>query len=532
MKTPLPADCTSTNSLSDATMASCSTDHRLALELEANLRQWLTELNTLVPPRSSRGAPPVVPALALWAGVLVSILRGEYNQLAVWRLLTQWGLWDFPLYEVVDMAIYNRLERMPPSAMEELFTLVSGAIRTHFPDPFQAPGLEAHGLEAMGYNTTAVNAIESGATAEPGAISLNRADPAYNRADPDWFPSFAAGIYALDGTVLDPLLRKLKMLRDVPSGDQKLLPGKIGALFELRRQQWERIRYFDNPMENDHNYAWSMVEGLPEQSLLLCDLGYFSFYWFDRLTDANYYYVSRMEERITYEPIQMLYESHSHSVSVRDQIVYLGQHRANRAAHPVRLLEVTIRTKNSARVHRYITNVLDPKLLSVRQIVELYRRRWDIEQMFNMVKTHLDLSILSSGHNNAVLIQVYATFTISQVFLAIRSEIARRTRVDVREVSLELLVRYTPRAMAEQRDIIEFCVNRGRKAGLIRPFRGKEYIIPPIRLEDYTPINTLPASRPPRYRRPDGGVLQTSTTLKNAQQPKDRQQTNSASKAA
>ena len=42
------------------------------------------------------GRPRILPAMALWAGLLVCVLRGFGSQLAVWRLISERGLWFFP----------------------------------------------------------------------------------------------------------------------------------------------------------------------------------------------------------------------------------------------------------------------------------------------------------------------------------------------------------------------------------------------------------------------------------------------------
>ena len=42
------------------------------------------------------GRPRILPAMALWAGLLVCVLRGFESQLAVWRLISERGLWFFP----------------------------------------------------------------------------------------------------------------------------------------------------------------------------------------------------------------------------------------------------------------------------------------------------------------------------------------------------------------------------------------------------------------------------------------------------
>ena len=46
--------------------------------------------------------------MALWAGLLVCVLRGFGSQLAVWRL-SERQLWFFPRFEVTDQAVYKRL---------------------------------------------------------------------------------------------------------------------------------------------------------------------------------------------------------------------------------------------------------------------------------------------------------------------------------------------------------------------------------------------------------------------------------------
>src|SRR5439155_11399723 len=98
---------------------------------------------------------------------------------------------------------------------------------------------------------------------------------------------------------------------------------------------------------------------------------------------------------------------------VLDALVWLGKYRADRAAHAVRLVQITRHGKTWA----YLTNVLAPQQLSLADISQLYARRWDIERMFNLVKTHLKLHLLWSSQINVVIHQVYAVFTVAQLIL-------------------------------------------------------------------------------------------------------------------
>ena len=52
-----------------------------------------------------RGRPPLLPAVCLWGAVLVGVLRGLGSQRGIWRLLTCYGLWDYPRFVVGDQAV-------------------------------------------------------------------------------------------------------------------------------------------------------------------------------------------------------------------------------------------------------------------------------------------------------------------------------------------------------------------------------------------------------------------------------------------
>jgi hypothetical protein len=220
--------------------------------IENRLRDWLGEVTLPPSARSAPGRPPVLPAMLLWVGLLVGILRGFASQRAVWQLLTQWGLWHFPRVNVTDMAVYKRLERTPPFAMQRFFLQISAAIRQHLPEHSVVP-----------------------------------------------YAAFATSIVAIDQTVLDPVLRKLKILRNVPVGHHALLPGVLTCRFDLRRQQFERVTFSPEAMQNEKPGAPAILKGVLRGSLVLFDLGYFSFPWFDWLAHHGYYYVSRLRHKVS-----------------------------------------------------------------------------------------------------------------------------------------------------------------------------------------------------------------------------------------
>lgn len=392
--------------------------------------------------------------MLLWTAMMVAILRGFSSCIDLWRMISQQGLWRHPKIDVSDMAVYHRLERTSPEALQTFFELVTDLLGEHFHD--------------------------------------RSAVPLATR-----FP----GLFAIDVTVLDALLRHLKVLRGVPKGAHELLGGCLACLFDLRRQQWCKVLYRENPMENEKPSAPELVAGLPAGSLILADLGYFAFAWFDYLKESGLHFVSRLREGTTFTVLHELYDGGNARVRLTERIVYLGTSCDLRAAYPVRLIEVQRKgVTGAASIRRYLTDILDPELLPAWEVVGLYAYRWDIESAFKLVKGKLGLHLIWSAHRNAMLQQVYATLILCQMVMAFRFEIAAQARADVREVSVELMLRWLPQLAASGEDPVAKFVAIGRAAGFIRPFRGVQYEVPEVPASAYRLPPEPPPPRAPRYR--------------------------------
>ena len=416
-------------------------------DIEQFLVAALVEMEPLpaVYPHQPRGRPRILPALALWGGLLVCVLQGWTTQSALWRLLTQRQLWFFPRFTVSDQAVYHRLERDGAAPLERVFAHITQVLRERL-----APFMQAR------------------------------------------LASFATEVIALDQVKLDQVARSLPALQGVPAGDDRLLPGAFGVLFDVRRQQFRTVEYHADPHQNEKVAARDLAATLPHGSLVLADLGYFSFPWFDWLHDHGLWWISRLRAKTSYTVRHIFYQQDG----VLDALVDLGAYRADRAAYRVRLVAFRV----GAKEHRYLTSVLDPRLLPIRDIAQLYARRWDIEMAFNLLKTHLGLHLLWSAKPVVILQQVWAALVIAQVLQALRVEIAGRAGVDVFDVSLPLLVQYAPQYGYDGKDPVAAFVEHGRAAGFIRPSRRIRLQVPEAPPEAIIPLPAgLGLERTPRY---------------------------------
>lgn len=417
------------------------------------------------------GRPPIIPAAMLWLGFLLCVLRGLHAQRAIWRMLALHGFWGHPPTPITDSAIYQRLARAAPTAFQELFQRLTALLHERYAVVSDLP-----------------------------------------------YAAFAADVIALDHSTLDAVMRKLKLLRGRPAGDPTLLPGRLATLFDVRRQLFRHVDFETDAQRNVKFQVERLLQPLTPGTLLLFDLGYFGFAWFDLLVEQGFHFISRLRAGTSWTLDHVLYTGGSSQLYLREAWIYLGKYKADRGAQPVRLVEVTY----GGRTHRYITNVLDPTVLPAAHIVALYARRWDIEQAFNLLKTHLQLYLLWSGHQNVVLLQALATLIIAQVVLALRTELALKTHADLREISVPLLLESIPQLLANGRDPLVELALHGRRMAIIRPFRGRQHQVPMPAAADYS----YPEGRPPpRVARYAGKDVGPGRPTRNSAERPERQRT-------
>jgi hypothetical protein len=275
------------------------------------------ELQT--PPRRPRGRPVQLSWLHLALALLLDVLQQDQHLSTIWRRLCLQPLGSFAPVQLSYEAVRKRLLSTGTAVLEQLFDTLSSAL-DHLSQPL------------------------------PPTLHL---------------APFATEVVALDESTLDGLRRLTQQQRALPNGDAHLLPGQIAGLFDLRRQRWMRLQFRADVLAACNSGILLLRQGLARGSLIVADLGYFSFPWFDYLTAEGYWWVSRLKAGVSYEIKQVLaYEEHS---GFLDAIVWLGTYRADRAAHAVRLLCYTVAGKQ----YCYLSNVLDPQQLSAQDLAQL-----------------------------------------------------------------------------------------------------------------------------------------------------------------
>ena len=276
--------------------------------------------------------------------------------------------------------------------------------------------------------------------------------------------------YALDGTTLEALFRKLQSLREQPDAP---LAGHLAVACDLLTKLPAKLWWADAPATNDKALAPDIVRSLERDSLVVFDLGYFAFWLFDALTTASVFFVTRMREKVSYR-VQRVLVNRAH---VRDQIIHLGIYKGNgQCQQLMRLVEVYV----NGRWQRYLTNVLDPQRLSVVEVVALYDARWSIETTFLLVKRLLDLAYLWVGSLNGVKVQVYATFLFYAILIDLCDDVAEQVGLGLEQISVEMVYRglyHYVTAVAQQLfegDAPSYLAREAKGLGIIKRHRPRD----------------------------------------------------------
>ncbi len=416
------------------------------------------------PTSASRpGRPVVLDSRHLWMALLLSVLSGMQSYQDLWRTVRSRRIGSFQPLALTDDAIVKRLQHAGVDPLLVLFHRISHRIATF--------------LQTL-----------------PKAV-------------PDELAPFASKIVALDETTWDAVHKHLTHLRHLPDGDPALLPGKLAARFDVRLQQWEWLQFRPSASANCKVQITSFLHDLPLGSLLLFDLGYFSFPWFDYLTQMQYWFITRYREKTVYQLVHTFYRQEG----ILDALVWMG----SRSAHTGHLLRL-VRYSDGKQLRMYVTNVLDPRQLSLPDIARLYARRWDIELAFLTLKEHLDLHHWWSGHPVLMQQQAIVVLIVAQLVHAMRMQIAAEAGVDPFEVSLPLFVRMLPHFLRQQEDLVAWVLDSGRQMGFLRPSSRLVLQLPDI------PVDALSFPDPPPKLTRLARYVEYVPTPKHSSRPKKK----------
>ena len=274
-----------------------------------------------------------------------------------------------------------------------------------------------------------------------------------------WAQAHYSAVELVDGSTLDALIRKLGLLKDLP---QNPLAGRMTCLLNLCSRLPTHIWYESDPKTHDQRFWPQILEVLKANSLLIFDMGYINFEMFAKLTLAHIKFITRAKSNLVYSFERALMQT----ATVRDSLVWIGPEDSRQL---VRLVEVLY----GKTWYRYLSNELESECLPAAYLVALYWQRWRIEDAYAIVKRLLGLAYFWCGAQNAVEIQVWATWLLYAVLVDLTDNIATALNQPFAAISVEMVYRslyfFT---QAQQRgqthDVVAYLTANAKLFGIVK----------------------------------------------------------------
>jgi hypothetical protein len=295
-----------------------------------------------------------------------------------------------------------------------------------------------------------------------------------------WAQAHYTQVAATDGSTLDALLRKVGLLRDALLHP---LAGRITGLLDLCSRLPFQVWYERDAQAHDQRFWPRILGALQAGALLIFDLGYTNFEQFATLTHRGITFITRAKTNLVYTVERVLIQT----PTVHDRLVWIGSDDTRQL---VRLVEVLYRDK----WYRYLTNELDISRLPTAYVVALYWQRWRIEDAYSIVKRLLGLAYFYGGAQNAVEIQIWATWLLYAVLVDLSDAVAEALNQPFAAISMEMVYRslyHFAQAYhrGEATDVVAFLAADAKLYGIIKRKRKTQRKSPLIELAHLTNLH-------------------------------------------
>jgi Transposase DDE domain len=245
-----------------------------------------------------------------------------------------------------------------------------------------------------------------------------------------WAKAHYPQVLACDGSTLDALLRKVGLLQEAESNP---LAGKMFALLDLVTRLPTQVWYDEDAQAHDQTFLEKVLSSLPVGTLLIFDLGFTNFRFFRLLGEQGVFFITRAKSNLAFQVEDVLLKT----AVVHDQLVWIG---AGDDRQPLRLIAFLYQGK----WYRYLTNDLNPAHLPVEYAVALYWQRWRIEDGYAIAKRLLGLAFFHCGAQNAVQLQLWATWILYAILVDLTDEVAQQLNKPFARISMEMVYRSLP----------------------------------------------------------------------------------------
>ena len=156
--------------------------------------------------------------------------------------------------------------------------------------------------------------------------------------------------------------------------------------------------------------------------IVTLDRAYINYAKFEELTDRGVIYVTKMKKNLNYEVLLDCMEQNiDGKMQYREQIVVFRKEKINHIARIVTYVD--IKKGKQPKLISLLTNDFD---MTAGTIVNIYRKRWQIESLFKQIKQNFPLRYFYGESENAIKIQIWVTLIANLLISILQNSLQRK----------------------------------------------------------------------------------------------------------
>ena len=162
---------------------------------------------------------------------------------------------------------------------------------------------------------------------------------------------------------------------------------------------------------------------LSKGDIIAMDRAYIDYEKFEQLTEKQVIYVTKMKKSLKYEILgDTIYQAPEGVMEVRVQEVRFTKKKqgGETIVHDARII-----TYVDVRKHKLISLLTNDMEFDPSEIIEIYRRRWEIELLFKQIKQNFPLRYFYGESANAIKIQIWVTLIANLLLMVMQKQLQR-----------------------------------------------------------------------------------------------------------
>lgn len=173
---------------------------------------------------------------------------------------------------------------------------------------------------------------------------------------------------------------------------------------------------FSSASTHDQTFLRSL--GLKKGSFIVFDKGYTDYNQYLQWSLEDIYFVTRQKDNAVYESLEEFDVGDEIDPGVlRDEKIEI-----KKDGKAIELRRVAYWYEPHKRVYEFISNNFE---ISAEKVAQIYKNRWQIENMFKRLKQNFPLKYFLGDNQNAIEIQIWVSLIIQLIMLVLQRKIKR-----------------------------------------------------------------------------------------------------------